>query len=353
MRAAMRSRICVVVATVLAASACATDVTVESGDVSDVGGDDLSNDNVYALGPTLVWPRLAQGDLNQDVTTLQYLLTAAGKSVALDGRFGPGTDTAVRSIQQARGLVIDGIVGEQTWLAVLVEVDSGDTGPAVEAVQYLLKNRYAASIDVTGSFGSTTQARVETFQTSVCLGTTGVVGRYTWNALIAKRTVCNGGSGTPGSGTPGTGTGAQRVLAAHRAGTLTLWNQSFGRFDGADPLSNITDAAAGRSAKTSCYNGAPCTSVRLAAGLVNGMAALREQYGYRYFVTAIAGASHSANSYHYAGRAFDIDTINGVTIAGDSSLARGFMDACRALGAIEVLGPSNNASHQDHIHCAW
>jgi hypothetical protein len=328
----------------LLAAACATDVTVESG-VGDFG-EEQPDENAYALGPSLVWPRLAAGDSNQDVTTLQYLLIAAGRSVSLDGRFGPGTDTAVRAVQRARGLVVDGIVGEQTWLALLVEVDSGDSGAAVSAAQYLLKNRYGASLDVTGQFGPTTEARVEAFQASVCLGTTGVVGRYTWNALIARRTMCGGG-GTSG------GTGAQRVLAAHRAGTLTLWDQTFGRFDGADPLSNITDAAAGRAARTSCYGNAPCTSVRLAGGLVNGMAALREQYGYRYFVTAIAGANHSANSYHYAGRAFDLDTINGVTINGDSALARNFMAACRALGAIEVLGPSNDSGHQDHIHCAW
>lgn len=93
--------------------------------------------------------------------------------------------------------------------------------------------------------------------------------------------------------------------------------------------------------------------MRLSNGLLGGMAGLREQFGYRYFVTAIAGASHSAGSYHYAGRAFDIDEINGVVINGDSTAARNFMAACRTLGAIEVLGPSNDAGHRDHIHCAW
>ncbi|MEZ4403996.1 MAG: peptidoglycan-binding protein [Kofleriaceae bacterium] len=326
----------------LVLTACATDVTVETG---DVGGDDLADDRLYEAGPALVWPRVALGDFNQDVTTVQYLLTASGRPVGLDGRFGAGTDSAVRSLQRSRGLVDDGIVGEQTWLALIVEVEQGDGGAAVEATQYLLKNRYGASLDITGQFGPTTAAAVSRFQASVCLGQTAVVGRYTWNGLVARRSFC--------AAAPPTGGAAGRVLAAHRAGNLTLWNQTFGRFDGADPLSNITDAAAGRAAKTSCYGNAPCTSVRLAPGLVNGMAALREQYGYRYFVTAIAGATHSANSYHYAGRAFDIDEIDGVQVVGDSARNRGFMAACRALGAIEVLGPSNDAGHQDHIHCAW
>jgi hypothetical protein len=146
---------------------------------------------------------------------------------------------------------------------------------------------------------------------------------------------------------------AAGVLSLHGSGAIQLWDQTFGRRDGADPLSNIRDAAAGRSAKTSCYGGAPCNRVQLSSRLVSGMAKLRQQYGYRYFVTAIAGASHSAGSYHYAGRAIDVDQVNGVKIQGNSSLARGFMSACSALGAIEVLGPSNRSDHQDHIHCAF
>lgn len=323
--------------------ACDTDVTVEQGDYGDEPVDDTT---AIAAGPALYWPRLARDDFNQDVTTLQYLLVQAGRSVELDGRFGPGTETAVRAVQQARGLLVDGIVGEQTWLALIKEVQSGSQGGAVSAVQYLLKNRYGQSLDVTGQFGPTTEARLETFQGSVCLERTGIVGRFTWNALVARRSFCSGG-GNP------SGTAAQRVLAYHEQQKLTLWNQTFGRFDGADPLSNIRAAAAGQAAKTSCYGNAPCTTVRLSNGLLNGMAGLRETYGYNYFVTAIAGADHGPTSYHFVGRAFDLDQVNGVQIVGDSALARSVMNACRALGAIEVLGPSNDAGHQDHIHCAW
>lgn len=143
------------------------------------------------------------------------------------------------------------------------------------------------------------------------------------------------------------------MLAAHDAGRLTLWDQTFGRLDGADPLSNIRDAAAGRPARTSCYGNAPCTTVTLSPRMLDGMAALREQHGINYFVTSIAGATHSAGSYHYAGRAVDFDEVNGVRIDGDSAAARQLMAACRSLGAIEVLGPNNDPNHFDHIHCAW
>lgn len=170
----------------------------------------------------------------------------------------------------------------------------------------------------------------------------------------------NGGSSTPTSPAepppPGSSAAqaARTILNEHNASRLTLWNQSFGRFDGADPLSNIRDAANDVRAKTSCYGSAPCNTVALKLSLLRAMRSLREVYGYRYFVTSIAGAQHSPNSYHYSGRAFDIDEINGQRIYGDSAVAREFMSACWALGAIEVYGPSNDPSgHYDHLHCAF
>lgn len=149
------------------------------------------------------------------------------------------------------------------------------------------------------------------------------------------------------------GSGASRILSYHASKQIELYDSTFGRADGADALSNIRDAAAGRSARTSCHGGAPCDRIALSPNLVNAMLALRERYGYRYFVTAIAGAAHSPGSFHYDGRAIDLDTINGQKIVGDSALSRGFMQACRELGGVEVLGPSNRSDHQDHIHCAF
>ena len=167
-------------------------------------------------------------------------------------------------------------------------------------------------------------------------------GRTGWvdGAYLAKPTVANSGGGAA-------------LIAYHDAGDVELWDQTFGRNDGADPLANIRAAAAGRNATRSCYGNAPCGSVRLSSALLSSMVALRERYGFRYFVTAIAGAEHSPGSYHYDGRALDLDTINGSKIDGDSALARSFLEACNELGAVEALGPSNRSDHQDHIHCAF
>jgi uncharacterized protein (TIGR02594 family) len=65
-------------------------------------------------------PTLRQGSRGSAVIDLQRRLAAAGFSTgAADGVFGPLTDTAVRSFQRAHGLGIDGIVGPQTWGALL------------------------------------------------------------------------------------------------------------------------------------------------------------------------------------------------------------------------------------------
>lgn len=298
-----------------------------------------------AAAPSLTWPVVRSGDSSRTVVSAQYLLRDAGFQTPVDGAFRADSVAAARSFQSTHGLTADGVIGAGSWERLVVQVSAGSQSAAVSAVQDLLKNRYSKSLDVTGLFGTTTASLVKEFQAQRCLATTGVVGLYTWNALIADRTYCSGSGGGSGA--------AVRILAAHGAGSLTLWDQSFGRFDGADPLSNIRDAVAGRAAKTSCYGNAPCTTVVLSSRMLEGVDRLRTQYGFRFYVTAISGATHSAGSYHYAGRAIDVDEVNGVRISGDSSVARQWMAACIALGAVEVLGPSNASDHQDHLHCAW
>lgn len=157
----------------------------------------------------------------------------------------------------------------------------------------------------------------------------------------------------PGTGGKPVGTGAAGVLAYSNSGDISLMSTTFGRVDGADAASNIRDAAAGRSAKTSPHGHSGGARVALSPTMLSGMVALRRQFGFKYFVTAIAGARHGAGSFHYAGRAIDVGTVNGAVVSGRTSTTDRFMQACTSLGAIEVLGPSNRSDHQDHIHCAW
>ncbi|MEV7079592.1 glycoside hydrolase domain-containing protein [Streptomyces sp. NPDC093516] len=64
-------------------------------------------------------PTLRDGATGEAVTRLQRALTAAlGRTVTIDGVFGPDTAQAVRDYQSARGLTADGIVGTATWSAL-------------------------------------------------------------------------------------------------------------------------------------------------------------------------------------------------------------------------------------------
>lgn len=61
---------------------------------------------------------LSYGSSGADVRALQEQLRAAGYNIAADGIFGPATQSAVRAYQQANGLQVDGIVGNQTRSAL-------------------------------------------------------------------------------------------------------------------------------------------------------------------------------------------------------------------------------------------
>ncbi len=61
-----------------------------------------------------------QGDQGQDVAELQTRLNALGYNAgSSDGDFGETTLSAVKAFQRDRGLEADGIIGAQTYLAIM------------------------------------------------------------------------------------------------------------------------------------------------------------------------------------------------------------------------------------------
>lgn len=55
------------------------------------------------------------GDHGPGVTQIQNALVAQGFKVAVDGKFGPQTENAVKAFQKAKKIKQDGIVGPATW----------------------------------------------------------------------------------------------------------------------------------------------------------------------------------------------------------------------------------------------
>lgn len=64
-------------------------------------------------------PTLKAGSSGADVRTVQGLLCARGHQVAIDGAFGTQTTAAVRDLQRAAKLAVDGIVGPDSWTALV------------------------------------------------------------------------------------------------------------------------------------------------------------------------------------------------------------------------------------------
>ncbi|HEX6290498.1 MAG TPA: N-acetylmuramoyl-L-alanine amidase [Herpetosiphonaceae bacterium] len=135
-------------------------------------------------GGSRVWPIVQRGDTGERVKTIQYLLRHRGYSLTIDGIFGSGTESAVRSFQTSVGITSDGIVGAMTWESLIITTRRGDTGDPTRAIQsQLVSKGYSLVID--GIFGAGTESAVKSFQTSRGLTVDGVVGPNTWNALVS------------------------------------------------------------------------------------------------------------------------------------------------------------------------
>jgi peptidoglycan hydrolase-like protein with peptidoglycan-binding domain len=136
-------------------------------------------------------PTIAPGATGKAVRRLQRALRRTPDlGLAVDGVFGPETETAVKEFQQGVGLVVDGIVGPLTWADLpdggpMPTLQEGSTGDVVRSLQQVLTNgaigqwnKSPGAID--GSFGPNTQASVEAFQTWGGVPSDGVVGDQTW-----------------------------------------------------------------------------------------------------------------------------------------------------------------------------
>jgi peptidoglycan hydrolase-like protein with peptidoglycan-binding domain len=133
------------------------------------------------------WTPVQQGDESDAVRGAQHLLRAHGSGVSPDRVFGPATAQAVRQFQNARGLPDDGVVGPDTWRALVVTVGPGATGEAVRGVQsfglMLIVDQPLLVVD--GVYGPETEDRIRLFQQLWGLTVDGSVGVETWSYLSA------------------------------------------------------------------------------------------------------------------------------------------------------------------------
>jgi peptidoglycan hydrolase-like protein with peptidoglycan-binding domain len=141
------------------------------------------------------FPLVRKGDQEHPVQTLQHLLRARGQTLTVDGIFGAKTEAAVRAFQQQKALAVDGIVGPNTWSALILTVSQGSQGDAVRGVQEEFQFRNLSGdpskgLQIDGIFGPKTDAAVRGFQDALhqdipSVTVDGIVGPVTWRALVS------------------------------------------------------------------------------------------------------------------------------------------------------------------------
>jgi len=146
---------------------------------------------------------IKKGNRGNDVLDIQRRLSMLGYNLGLpgpDGLFEDLTEKAVKMFQQDRGLLVDGIVGEDTWQElVLATYCIGDRdlylrepffrGDDVRQLQRWLNTLGITVGPIDGIFGPQTKRAVEEFQLSTGLPVDGIVGFTTLQAFKNLRKV--------------------------------------------------------------------------------------------------------------------------------------------------------------------
>lgn len=138
---------------------------------------------------------LKMGVTGKQVEQLQALLKELGYfSVHTTEYFGLITQKAVKDFQDDEGILVDGVVGNETKRALEMRQESvelpikkGMEGEPVQSLQKKLKAIGYFQYDETGYFGEITQKAVKDFQKNAGLSVDGVVGKETMNALKKAR----------------------------------------------------------------------------------------------------------------------------------------------------------------------
>ncbi len=115
---------------------------------------------------------LKRGLSGEPVKRLQEKL-----GIEADGKFGPGTEAALKAYQEKEGIAVDGIAGPDTFahmgLIELILLKVGTKGETVKKLQEKL------GIDADGKFGAGTEKAVKEYQEANGLTADGLAGPKT------------------------------------------------------------------------------------------------------------------------------------------------------------------------------
>ena len=183
--------------------------------IADLRGEGITPEELERIFPRT----LSLGDTGIGVASVQYYLALIAyfdqsiPTPAIDGVFGQGTRDAVEAFQRSAGLNPDGVVGRDTWNALIQRYDriiatlpeevgesaataypgrflaEGQSGEEVLRLQRFInlaaaRNPYIPTVSEDGDFGPSTAAAVRAVQQNNGISPTGVVGPITWNVIV-------------------------------------------------------------------------------------------------------------------------------------------------------------------------
>lgn len=197
---------------------------------------------------------IARGDRGPAVEDIQRRLLALGYDLGptgVDGVFLGRTLAAVREFQAERGLSEDGVVGDETWAALVdATFRLGDRllylrfpylhGGDVKALQGALNVLGFWCGPPDGVFGAFTERAVREFQSNVGLPADGIVGADTVSALEHLRHVWQGKDPSAPYALPAGP--ARAAEALRRLDVSIVWSDACGR-DVAERVANLARAA--------------------------------------------------------------------------------------------------------------
>lgn len=138
---------------------------------------------------------MKKGSTGESVRSLQSALNKImGAGLKEDGIFGEQTDAAVRAFQKRAGLVVDGVVGQNTLdaIAKVLAVRGGSTAPTVDSGKSKVDTAKDTTISPDGG-----QTKVDTAKDTVIqkdegmstgvkagLAVLGVLGLLRWRKII-------------------------------------------------------------------------------------------------------------------------------------------------------------------------
>ena len=163
---------------------------------------------------------LREGDTGNGVRTIQYFLSVIAyfddrvPTPPFDGVFGAATRQSVEAFQSEEGIAADGVVGRDTWNALLRRYDQliaslpelvgeenaetaypgrflseGQEGEEVRTLQRFInlaadRNSYIPRVAEDGVYGPGTAAAVRAVQSNNGITPNGVVGPVTWETIV-------------------------------------------------------------------------------------------------------------------------------------------------------------------------